>query len=765
MEATMQVMAKLDGTWIDITSDVLTELAATAPTCKRGFSSNAENDRLADAGTFTFWVNNTDGEHDPGLETAISGWDVGTKIEVSFTCEGNQYKRYYGTIVNLVQSDLSPNFSFIRVTCLGWLNNLYNYPMKNVEIQVNKTGDEALALIVAGINEQPLAINYDVGNNEFEAVFDTVLPTTKGATEANKIALSEGGYIYTQNHWHDGEILRFENSTARNGLRTLKQRPSSMEESGYLLNEDGGYLLTEDGYRIAIEEAFDVSLDGTNWKSLERDRGANIINKIKVTTYPKSSDDTEQILYSLGKPLKIAPGKTKTIVGNYTKPGTEEKITVYDSLMVDPVATTDYLMNRLRNGTGTDLTADLTVTRVYEADKFTDTLVNGSIYTGYVTKLQARGYGVYMGDTLSVEVEDTASQETYGVKELQINQLYQTDVEQGTQEANKILFLEKDPRNRYNKIHMKANKSAENMYSFLTVDIGDLVHIENSVTGLNSDFYVQGISWTVLSGGIINYTWLLKEAFTEQTGYLSPVKIEFSGDNGEAIDFGSNFPRLTMPSEMTIIADVYLHTISAFDKIISKTSFNDPLWSGWYVQMLNSGDRVGFTLRNNFEGYQNGINSNISISVSINTLARIAISAYGLGTLSFTGNVYKDGVDGTGTIGTYASTPGVAEYINDISNILTIGGAGWWNENYYINTPDGIISNVKVYDVALTADEIALDYAGTLITRGLVFQSPYIKTKDIAHYTDLTMTSSDKVIDNVHGIVGTPSGSPICRIP
>jgi len=763
LDATMQVMAELESVWTDITSDVLTELSTAAPTCKRGFSSNRYDDVLADTGTFTFWVNNSDGEYDPELVTATAGWDIGTKIEVRFTCEEKQYKRFYGAIVNMQPDDITENIGFIKVTTLGWLRNLYNYPMKNVEIQVNKTGDEALTLIVAGITEQPLAINYDVGTNEFEAVFDTVLPTTKGATEANKIALSEGGYIYTQNHWHDGEILRFENANARNGLRELKTRPQDIATAGYIQDETGENILDEEGNPIGAEVQEDVTLNGTNFESMERDRGANILNKVKVTAYPKSSDDSVQVLYSLGKPLKIAPGQTKTIVGNYTKPGTEEKITVYDSLMEDPVATTDYLMNRLRNGTGTDLTADLTVTRVYEADKFTDTLVNNSVYTGYVTLLQARGYGVYMGDTLSVEVEDIPSQTAYGVKELVINQLYQTDVEQGTMEANKILFLEKDPRNRYNKINMKANKNAANMYSFLTVDIGDLVHIENSVTGLDSDFYVQGISWTVSSGNIIDFSWLIKEAFTEQSSNLTPVNIEFAGGNGIALDYGSNFPSITNPDTITIIFTINVASLldSQLNNIICKLSSLDSVnVSGWQIWADYINSRVIF--RDAITDY-NTIYYSPNNSISLSTEIRFAISCSNLNsTTAYSGVWYKDG-SAIVTVKNILANIGVGTL--DIGNTLTFGGASLYDDVTYYQSFDGIISNVKIYDVELTADEIALDYAGTKITRGLVLESPYIKTSEIAHYTDLTMTSSDKVIDNVHGVIGTPSGSPICRIP
>jgi len=48
---------------------------------------------------------------------------------------------------------------------------------------------------------------------------------------------------------------------------------------------------------------------------------------------------------------------------------------------------------------------------------------------------------------------------------------------------------------------------------------------------------------------------------------------------------------------------------------------------------------------------------------------------------------------------------------------------------------------------------------------GMVFQAFAVRTLDLTTYTNLTLTTSTKLLDAHLGYVGTPNGSPISRIP
>jgi hypothetical protein len=80
----------------------------------------------------------------------------------------------------------------------------------------------------------------------------------------------------------------------------------------------------------------------------------------------------------------------------------------------------------------------------------------------------------------------------------------------------------------------------------------------------------------------------------------------------------------------------------------------------------------------------------------------------------------------------------------------------------------GKITDVRFYNQALTEADIDAIYAagigGANASEGLVFNAPYVRTSDLAHYTDLAMTESDTVIDAIGGYVGTPKDSPTARL-
>jgi hypothetical protein len=80
----------------------------------------------------------------------------------------------------------------------------------------------------------------------------------------------------------------------------------------------------------------------------------------------------------------------------------------------------------------------------------------------------------------------------------------------------------------------------------------------------------------------------------------------------------------------------------------------------------------------------------------------------------------------------------------------------------------GKITDIRVYNRVITAAEVAAintaGIGGSVVLDGLVFRAPYVKTSELAHYTDLTMTESDTVIDGIGGYAGTPKDSPTARL-
>lgn len=93
--------------------------------------------------------------------------------------------------------------------------------------------------------------------------------------------------------------------------------------------------------------------------------------------------------------------------------------------------------------------------------------------------------------------------------------------------------------------------------------------------------------------------------------------------------------------------------------------------------------------------------------------------------------------------------------------------------NLYIGTPtagaalDGKITDVRIYNVALSASQVSGLYAAGVFTpnfdTNLVFHAPLSSATALsgASFDGFTLTSSQKFYDRIACVQGTPSGSPL----
>jgi hypothetical protein len=180
--------------------------------------------------------------------------------------------------------------------------------------------------------------------------------------------------------------------------------------------------------------------------------------------------------------------------------------------MIDPVATTDYLMNTLEDGTGTDKTANLAVNATYGVEGATYTLTNSSASDCYITKLNARGIGIYIPDPVTYIASDDTSELTHGAIDLSMDLKYQDDPDHSALYANINLNNYKDPKTVIENVSFFANRSTNLMYAFLQIGIGDRVHLSETVSGVDGDYFIQGTSFNISAGDVINFKWIVKDA-------------------------------------------------------------------------------------------------------------------------------------------------------------------------------------------------------------------------------------------------------------
>jgi hypothetical protein len=129
----------------------------------------------------------------------------------------------------------------------------------------------------------------------------------------------------------------------------------------------------------------------------------NIRNSIKINVKPRVEVATT--LWELQEKTAITAGETIYIWAEFN----------YDSesvpavIVTTPVATSDYTMNTLADGTGTNLTSDFTIGIDTFAKRAKLTIINGAASSGYITLFKINGTAAYVPDETSVESEDAAS--------------------------------------------------------------------------------------------------------------------------------------------------------------------------------------------------------------------------------------------------------------------------------------------------------------------------------------------------------------------
>jgi hypothetical protein len=182
----------------------------------------------------------------------------------------------------------------------------------------------------------------------------------------------------------------------------------------------------------------------------------------------------------------------------------------------DPVNYT-FRMSVNDDDTGGDLSATLTVAPTYGLEAVDYVLTNAGA-VGYVTCLKAIGRGIYIYDPVENVAMDTTSRDIFGYKSDTIDMKYQDDVNTAASVCALFLARNKAPREIPIAITFMANINTTLMLAFLTIDMGDLIRVTETQTGIDGYCYVQKVEFTI-KPPLIYFTWSLKEALSMSEFY------------------------------------------------------------------------------------------------------------------------------------------------------------------------------------------------------------------------------------------------------
>jgi hypothetical protein len=761
MTLTWALEAYISSAWVDISSDVISDANIVA---RWGITGNTPLDRMASTGTMKFDLKNDDNRYSPDHASALAGWGKGISLKITFTFENETYIRFRG-IVDTIDIDAGIYGSRrARVTSTDWMDYAAKYPLTLAKKEVDKTADQAITTIVNRLSVSPQEQTFDTGASTFPTVFDMVGSKTRASSEISKLINSEVGYCYLRKDKSNGENLVFESFYHRKGTDVLTEIPMTSSDCGLLQQETGDYLLQENNDNLILNNIQGLTLDNT-MSLAEIEYARNVINYMKISAYPKNTSSDVETFYTLKRYQVIGSGETKKIKGKYRDPSGGGEITVDSSLMITPVAGTDYKVTANSDGTGTNLTSDCTLVADFGTESFKYTLTNGSSTKGYIVIAQARGYRVGSYDPIIYEEESTGSYSDYGYFPRSLEQPYQQDDVIGSIFAGRVVDFDKKPRTILKSVTFNT-VSDDRLLAFLNLDIGDIICAKEDQSGIDGYYHINGVEFTLQPKGIIMCKWLLVQFFCLASG-LSLIGAEFAG--GAATD-GINYG--------------YIESVSGDD--VANRSF-----SAW-IYMDQNPEADSAQVYTIFAPFKDGAGNYIAVfysSASSGNYLGIYTSRFstlpggwraGYGTIPLTAwcNIVvtypPTDVDAVPVVYIDGTPVSVIETLTPSGTLTSEVGAGLVIGNTktstidYTRAFDGQIADARVYDRILSATEAAQIHTegigGTGVLDGLIFQGPVVRTKELSLYADLTLTSDYNVLDAMYGYVGRPSGSPISRI-
>jgi hypothetical protein len=231
-----------------------------------------------------------------------------------------------------------------------------------------------------------------------------------------------------------------------------------------------------------------------------------LVNNVRTTISPRTIDAaaTTVIASTTGTPLSVAAGDTLTVYVEYRDPSDTQTL-IGATAVVNATATTDFLGNSNVSGTGSNLTADLTITTTAYASTAKLVIENTGASTVYLVDadgeafLQLRGKGIYQKSLLSFEA---VSAKPFGDKMLSINLQYQSNPENAQGYA---LTVEEGFNNaasaQLDGITFHGNASDDLLQQALAREPGDIVDISEASVGADqTQMLIQSINLQVSTG-------------------------------------------------------------------------------------------------------------------------------------------------------------------------------------------------------------------------------------------------------------------------
>ncbi len=472
------------GGWSDLMPDVVGGFK-----CHYGIDGNSPTDRTASAGSLTFTLRNddansidTEGAYSPFSAVRRGGFNYNIPVRLVIIYDGITTYKFYGSLADVVPR--VAEFHTTDCVALDIFDDFARIDEPELPTQINKRGDEILNTIFDAMTTQPVRRQFEVGQETWAIALDGGTGQKMKVRERiNQINLSEFGYCYPIGDQLGGGTVVWE---------SRRHRAANPTVHFWILDSD-------------------ILRDGSFSVSGSRD---DFYRNVEVAIYPTNDIPTTPIgvIFALQtSQTMLLPGETNSsIFGPYRD---ETNTQVGGTETVDPQPFVDYVMNTSADGTGTDVTANFTVTSSRTAAGVRFTIVNNGSVAGFVTKLQQRGKAVKRTEVLV----DSVVAGSYGDQLLEVAMPFQNNVNVGKDVADYLAKTLSQSYANLSSVRFLASRDSTHLLVAFGLEPGDRIAISESVIGLDfREYTINSVTLEVTPDHLVYCSWGLEPASTQR---------------------------------------------------------------------------------------------------------------------------------------------------------------------------------------------------------------------------------------------------------
>jgi hypothetical protein len=491
--------------WTDVSDDLR---RSEGVRFSRGLPGNTPKDLVAKTGVFGFFLDNSEGNsegllglYSPGHANCRAGFDRNIGVRLSYTVNGSDIVVFTGRMDSISPTTGLHERRLVECFAVDYMNEFSKKRLNNLEIQVDIAEHDAFQMIVDTMPLQPRALEITDGLDTIPYMFDTVKDERSAPmNETQKLCQSTLARVYVQ----------------KNGTLTYEPR---------------GIRAVNISNNVVELTASDIPADSVTQDALKViDARGKRFNKFVATLHPRTVGTVpDVVLFAIESPIEVAANSSFGVRGTYTDPAQDAR-RAGGLDMLPAVAGTDYEFNTEADGSGLDVTADVTVTTEFTANSVLF-LIDAPVNCWAIT-LQARGTMVKALSNISVQAEDEDDIADYGEIGFTLDMPYTVDPVYANEVVQYFLYISQQNTRRAESHKMLLNGlTDERAALMLNRDISDRIGVTEVMTVLplavRSGFYIQAVSMEEDGEGRVWLTWDFAPSDATSYWYLEiPGKTE-----------------------------------------------------------------------------------------------------------------------------------------------------------------------------------------------------------------------------------------------